>query len=173
MKRSIVLTLGLLAIPTFATAQVEIGIDAGLSIESIDDVDDNVTSFSIPSGVRLGFGAGESVLVESRVAFERRSQGDVSITALGFVPGINFLVGEQLYLRGEAGLSYLKLDSGTDDGSVTQYMLGGAAGLRIPVRDNVLFRPELGVVRFLENTDDGIPANWEFRLQAGISAVIN
>lgn len=174
MKRSFVLALGLVVIPSLAAAQVEIGIDAGLSVESIDDVDDNITSFSIPTtGLRVGFGAGEMVIVESRLALEYASQGDFSLTALGLVPGVNVLLGEQFYLRGEAGLLYLSEDdSGTSD-SATQYVLGGAAGLRMPLVDNVIFRAEAGVDRWLENTDELIPASWEFRVVAGLSAVIN
>ncbi len=174
MKRTIVLALGLLLVPSVVAAQVEIGMDAGLSIESVDDDPDDLTSFSLPvSEVRVGFAAGEMMIVETRVALGYLSVDDFSATDFGLVPGVNVLLGDRFYVRGEAGLMYSSLDTGTADESATQYLLGAGAGLRVPVVESVLFRAEAGVDRWLENEDEFIPASWEFRLVAGVSAVIN
>ncbi|MDX1646386.1 MAG: hypothetical protein R3304_04505 [Longimicrobiales bacterium] len=170
MKRIFLLSVALMLAPTMLAAQVEIGIDGGLSIESVDDANDDVTSFSVPtSGLRVGFMGGETVVIESRVALAYTSVGDFSLTRLTLVPGVNVLLGEQFYVRGEAGLAYVS----DDDDSLTQFLLGAAAGLRVPVADGVLFRAEGGFDRWLENEDEFIRASWEIRLLAGLSAVIN
>lgn len=174
MKRALLLTLALLGVPAVTAAQVELGVDAGLSLESIDGQDDDVTTFSIPtSAVRVGFGAGESLIVETLVGLNRRSSGDFSGTSIRLIPGVNFPVGDQLYVRGEVGLQRTSFSFNGEDESETQYVIGGAAGMRIPASDNVLFRLEFGLDRWLENADEGLPTITEFRLVAGISAVVN
>lgn len=174
MRRSLVLAFGLLLVPSIVAAQVEIGVDGGLSIESIDDADENITAFSIPNTeVRVGFWAGEALIIETRFGLDWTSVGDFSFTGLGFVPGVNFLFGERFYARGEAGFVYLAEDDGADDESATQLLLGAAAGMRVPVVDNIVFRLEGGLDRWLENEDEFIPASWEFRIVAGLSAMVN
>jgi hypothetical protein len=173
MKRVLVLALGLLFVPALVSAQLEVGVDAGLSFESIDDFDDSAFDIDIPtSGIRLGFAAGETLIVETLLDFGYGSFGDLSATSLALVPGVNFLLGEQFYVRGEAGLLYSSFDDGTSDDSATQYLFGGAAGLRNEINDNVIFRLEGGVDRLLENEDEFIPASWVIRVVAGISGVI-
>lgn len=174
MKRALLLTLALLGVPMVVAAQLEIGVDAGLSIESVDGQANDLTRFSIPtSAVRVGFGAGESLIVETLVAVNRVSSGDFSSTSIGLLPGVNFPVGDQFYLRGEAGLQRLSVSLSGNDESRTQYAIGGAAGMRIPASENVGFRVELGLDRWLENEDEGLPTTTEFRVLAGISAVVN
>lgn len=174
MKRALLFVLTLLFVPMAAVAQVEIGVDAGLSLESVDDAADDITSISIPNGeLRVGFAAGEMIIVESRLGLSYSSVGDFSLTQFGLVPGVNVLLGDRFYARGEGGLMYVKGDDGTESDSATQYLLGAAGGLRIPMTENVLFRAELGADRWFENQDDFMPASWEFRIAAGVSAVVN
>jgi hypothetical protein len=90
------------------------------------------------------------------------------------VPGVNILVGDQFYVRPEAGLSYAKFDNGTTDVSSTQLLFGGAAGIRQPLgMGGAILRLEAGVDRLLENEDDGIPSSWDIRFVVGVSAVVN
>lgn len=179
MKRILVLALGLLFAPAFVSAQsmdggFEIGVDAGLSIEKITDVDDTGVSFDVPSmGIRLAFGATPSVLVETLLQLSYSKFGDQNATAVALVPGVNIMVGEQLYVRPEAGLLYQKFDSGSFDASSTQYLFGGAVGVRRPLgMGGAILRFEAGVDRLLENSDDGVPSSWDFRGLVGVSAVV-
>jgi len=174
MKRSLVLSLVLLVAPALVSAQVEIGLDAGLSYVSYDspsgfDVDSD-TYIDLPSSyVRVAFPAGETLLVETALGFSRSSSGGDSYSTLLVLPGVNLLLGEQFYVRGEAGLWR---GSGGGD-SATQYAFGGGGGLRMPLGDAALFRVEAGVDKWLENQDDGLLGSWEIRGVVGISAVVN
>jgi hypothetical protein len=159
--------------PAMASAQVEIGVDAGFNYEKIDDVDDSFFGFGIPvSGIRVGFMGGETLVIETLIDLDYSKFGDSSSTSLGLVPGVNFLLGEQFYVRGEAGLAYFSFDNGTTDGSTTQYLFGAGAGIRKPLGDGALLRLEGAVDRLLENSDDGIPASWDVRAVIGVSAVV-
>lgn len=174
MKRSLVLALVLMFAPAVASAQVEVGLDAGFLISSIDDVDDNVNSFALPGQwARVAFSAGDMLSVESLVGFAWDSQGDFSESTLLLVPGLNYLVGEQFYVRGEAGLIRLSESDTGFDSSSTQYGFGGAVGLRRMLGEGAVFRAEVGVDRWLENTDDFIPARTDIRFGVGLSAVIS
>lgn len=178
MKRVFVLALGLLFAPALISAQVEVGVDGGLAITSYDspsgfDIDSQM-DISLPmSTVRVGFAAGEQLLVDSFLGFTRTSQGDNSYSSLVLMPGVNFLLGEQFYVRGEAGLMRMSSDNGTTSNSATQYAFGGAAGLRMPLGDAALFRVEGGVDKWLENQDDGLLGSWQIRGLVGISAIVN
>jgi hypothetical protein len=178
MKAAFALALALLVSPTFVSAQVEVGLDAGFMLRSIDDADDNLTAVAVPSttgfvpmvsGARIGFPAGQTVVVESIVNFGYQSSGDESVTIFGLIPGVNVLLGERLYVRGEAGLSYISF--GEDD-SETQYLLGGGLGLRNMLGEGALLRLEAGVDRVFENEDDFAPGSWDFRALIGLSAII-
>jgi len=183
MKRIFVLALGLLFVPAMASAQVEAGLDAFFTISNPSEPEgstgsfDNTNSFELPAPVaRVGFPAGETILVETILGFNWASQGDESETALVLLPGVNFLLGEQFYVRGEAGLLRMSYDDGTDSESTTQYGFGGAAGMRMPLGDAAIFRIEAGVDRWLEAKDgDVITAlgRTDIRIGAGISAIVN
>lgn len=171
MKRMLFTLLVLLVAPAAVQGQVEIGVDAGLTIDKASG-SDALTTISVPaSSVRLGFAAGDMVSVETLFAFARVSSGGESASSLGFVPGLNVRLGEGgFYLRGEAGLQRLSFG----DGSATQFTLGGAAGLKKAVNDGpVSFRLEAGFGRWLENEDDGLGAFNRIRLLMGISAALD
>jgi len=174
MKRALLLALGLLVAPSVASAQLEVGLDAGLTYEKVQDEDDAAIGIGLPlSGARLGFAGGEQIIVETRLDFGWDKQGDESSTSLALLPGVNFLFGENMYVRGEVGLSYFSFDNGVVDGSFTQYIFGGAVGMRRPVGEGALVRLEAGVDRLLENSDDFQPASWLIGLTVGVSAIVN
>jgi len=181
MKKNFAIALGLLVMPQAVSAQLEIGLDAGFGIAMPDaDGADNITRFGVPAGgfvplasppqVRLGFAAGETLLVESLVGFNYLSSGDDSINTLLLMPGVNFLVGPQFYVRGEAGLVRFS-PSGAD--AETRYGFGAGAGLRRPLAGgNAILRVEVAADKWLESEegfDDGV---LDIRAIIGISAVI-
>ncbi len=172
MKRTLVLALGLMVVPALASAQVELGLDAGLFYSDTQGAADAAIGLQVPfSGARVGFAAGERLIVETRLSFDWFKQGGASGSGLVLVPGMNYLVNDQLYVRGEAGLSRDAFDPGTGGGSQTQYIFGGAVGMRRPLGP-ALLRLEAGVDKALENTDDGIPSSTEVHVSVGVSAVI-
>src|SRR5688500_16974309 len=180
MKKTFVLALGLLVVPQVISAQLEIGLDAGFGIAMPDaDGADNVTRFGVPSGgalpfvappqIRVGFAAGERLIVESALGFDYVSSGDTSLNSLLVMPGVNFLVGPQFYVRGEAGL--VRFSDG--DESTTQYGFGAGAGLRRPLGGGAaLLRAEVAADKWLEDLDAGIDGYLDIRAIIGISAVI-
>ena len=176
MKRALLIALAALAMPVLAQAQVEVGLDGGLGIQKMSGVTDKDISFDVPtSGLRLGFAGGESLIIETMLDFSWNKFGDQKTTSFGIVPGVNYLINDQVYVRGEAGLSYFKYDPGTGGSSQTQYLFGGAVGTRKMLGEGALLRLEAGVDRGLEKKDNGvvtIPASWNFRVVAGISAVV-
>jgi hypothetical protein len=174
MRKSLVLALGLMVVPTIASAQVELGLDFfGISYTDVDGAADAEIGASFPvSGMRVAFPAGPQILIETRIEGDWSKQGDASGKSLDLLPGINYLVNDQVYVRGEAGLSYGSFDTGTVSGSSTQYLFGGAVGMRRPLGMGIL-RLEAGVLKALENTDDGIPSWMQFNLSAGASVVVN
>jgi len=173
MTRTLIVALGLLFSPVLVAAQVEVGLDTGLEIEMIDG-SDNTTAFHLPTTwARIAFAAGETLLIEPLVGFEYFSQGDVSENRIILIPGVDLLLGERLYIRGEVGLIRYSEDNAGTDFSWSQYGFGGGAGMRIPLGDAALLRLEAALDYWLENADDGVPQRTAIRAQAGVSAVIN
>jgi hypothetical protein len=170
-----VLALGLMVVPQVASAQVELGLDFfGISLHDEDGATDSEIGVSLPvSGMRIGFPAGAQMIIETRVEIDWSKQGDASGRDLMLMPGLNYLINDQVYVRGEAGLSNFSFDPGTGTSvSGTQYLFGGAVGMRRPLGMGIL-RLEAGVVKGLENTDDGIPSFLDIRAGAGASVVVN
>ena len=175
MKRTLVLALGLMVVPAVVSAQLEIGLDSGLSYSDVDGATDATIGFSVPtSGARVAFAAGEQLLIETRLGFDWQKEGDASGNLLSLLPGVNFLVNEQVYVRGEAGLSRFSFDDGVNPSvSGTQYIFGAAVGMRRALGTGALLRLEAGVDKALENTGDGIPSILDMHATIGVSAVIN
>ena len=179
MKRTLVLGLGLLVVPAVVSAQLEVGLDAGFSILIPDDGSDNIKRFGVPSNplvpflstLRVGFPAGETLLIESALGFTYASFGpNDSFNALFIMPGANFLLGDQFYVRGEAGLMRLS-DSGSD--AQTQYAFGGGAGIRRPLGASALLRAEVAADKWLKDAGAGLDGFLDIRAVVGVSAVIN
>ena len=170
MKHLCLMAVTLLVLPMPALSQVEIGIDAGLSIAILDE-GDNLTTFSIPSGhLRFGFPAGDRVIIEPLLTFALIS-GDGTFTATSLMPGIVYLFSDsgdsQFYVRGEAGL--LLLTGGGE--SASQLGVGGAVGLRRPAGDNLILRLEGGFDTWFDNDD--FESRNELRALVGFSVVVN
>jgi len=171
MKRSILAGLfSLLAVPAVVHAQLEVGVDAGLTLHTGFENSDNVTQISIPTGrARVGVPAGDLLSFEALLGFQRVSSGGESGSALNFLPGINLRLGDAgSYLRGEVAVT--RASYGGD--SQTQYGFGGAVGVRMPVDDAVFFRLEGGFDRWLEDQDNLQEAYNEFRITVGVSALV-
>ncbi len=178
MKRTLVLSLGLLLMPQVAAAQLEIGFDVvGLTYTDVDGAADAEIGVSLPaSGARVAFPASPQLLIETRIEADWDKRGDVSGSQIFLVPGVNFLVNPQVYVRGEVGLLRVAGDNRTVSASGTQYLFGGAVGMRRPLAGGAaLLRFEGGVAMGLENTDSDIPFAKTTIIHAGvgISAVIN
>lgn len=176
MKRAALLLVSLLLVPVGAAGQVEVGFDAGVIFDTGFEFSENVTTFSIPTGsVRLGFGAGDALTVETLFNVSRVSSDGESFTALGIVPGVNYTLGDGgFYLRGEAGLMRASISSDFGDGSQTQYTLGAAAGVKRAIGDGpVSFRFEGGFGKWLEDEDEGLEGFNRIRLLFGLSAELN
>lgn len=171
MKRSILACLCLLIAPAAAQAQLEVGVDAGLTLRTGFEASENVSQLSIPaSRARLGVPVGEMLSIEALLGFQRLSSGGESTSVLSFLPGINILLGESGgYLRGEVALNR---GSSSGGGSRSQYGFGGAVGVRMPVDDAVFVRLEGGFDRWLEDQDNALEAYNEFRILVGVSALV-
>ena len=173
MKRTLVLALGLLVVPAVAAAQVEIGLDGGLSYYDEDQAADAGILFNVPvSGTRIGFMAGPNMIIETRLGLGWFKQGDANGSSLDLIPGLNYMVTPQVYVRGEAGLTRDSFDPGTGGGSTTQYLFGGGVGMRRSLGAGAVLRLEGGVEMGMENQDDGIPSYMEIHGTVGLSAVI-
>ena len=149
MKRALLFTMGLLALPSVGQAQVDIGLDAGFGY--LRSSGESATTFNIPaSSVRIGFPVGSSAF-ESRVVLSILNGNDETATLIYLAPGVNFPVGSNgMYLRAE--LSWAYAGGGGDTG--TQFGFGGAIGHKRPIGDGpVSLRFEGGVVQWLENSD--------------------
>lgn len=165
--------LSLLVAPAQVGAQVEVGLDAGLSNNfgfSIDgnDLDQRLTEISIPSPtLRLGVHVGERGIVETLLSFRRLSDGDSDLTVITLLPGYNFAFGESGgYARVEGGLS--RVDE------ATQFALGAAVGVKRAIGDGpVSWRLEAGFDRWLENSDEFEPSYNSIRVLFGVSARVN
>jgi hypothetical protein len=187
MRRALLSLAAILALPLALSAQVEIGLDAGLSITNPDDDDDNLVTFAIPGtapsssflqggAVRLGFPFAERFVFEPLVSFTRFDIDDEAYTQLTLIPGVVALFGEpdavRFYLRGEFLFAYV---SDFDEESGVQVGFGGAAGLRKPLGDAAFLRLEGGFDKVNENDDADAPELFgykHFRVLVGLSAII-
>jgi hypothetical protein len=170
-----VLAIGLLVAPQAVHAQFELGLDFfGLTYTDIDDgVDDAAIGVGIPeSGLRVGFNAGPQMIIETRMEFDWDKRGDLSGRSLLLLPGLNFLVNEQVYVRGNVGLYNQAFDNGVVDGSATQYIFGAAAGIRRALGSGAVMRVEAGVDQMMENEDEGIPKELRIHGSVGVSAIV-
>jgi hypothetical protein len=172
MRRTLVLAFGLMVVPAMASAQVELGLDFfGLSYTDVDGLDDAAISVGLPvSGMRIGFMAGPQMIVETRIEADWDKIGDFSSRSIMLVPGLNYLVNDQIYVRGEAGLSYDAVDPGTGSVSDTQYLFGAGVGTRRPLGMGIL-RLEAGVQKALES--DASASFLNIYASAGASVAIN
>jgi hypothetical protein len=169
MMRFVLIGLTLGVLPSIVEAQTEIGLDAGAVFTRQSG--ETLTAFQIPSGwARVGFRAGDQVIIEPLATLTHLRSGGNSVTNLFLLPGASFLVGDGgAYLRGEVGLQWA--DSSSSD-SESRFGFGGAVGLRRPIADAAaLFRLEGGATYWPEKDTD--PSFTQFRVVVGVSAIIN
>ncbi len=169
MKRAILLAVLLLVAPSAARAQLEVGLDAGFVLHTGYENSDNVTQLSIPTGWgRVGLPLGGVLDFETLLGFNRIGSGGSSASQLTFLPGLNFLLGDDgAYLRGEVAVTRTAFDGE----SQSQFGFGGAVGLKKAIDDGpVSFRLEGAFVRWLEDQDTFQEAFNQIRILVGISA---
>jgi hypothetical protein len=136
-----------------ASAQVEIGFDAGLTSTRIDGSDLTVVQTDIPvQRLRLGFFVSPGVQIEPSIGYSRVEFDGVGQTTLQVGTDLVFHIGQnpyapQLYVAG--GPSLLRTDFGA--GEETQVGVGGDVGLKVPVGGWMALRLGVGYTRWLES----------------------
>ncbi|HSM60882.1 MAG TPA: hypothetical protein VK849_08805 [Longimicrobiales bacterium] len=171
MKRSVLLAILLTIAPSAARAQVELGMDAGVVLNTGFEFGDDITHISIPfTSVRFGIPTGGIVTFESLFGLERTSDDDDSLTQLSFVPGLSVSLGEAgAYVRGEVAIAYVSFDGE----SQSQLGLGVALGLKKAINGGpVSYRLEAGFDRWLEDEDEFQEAYNAIRFLIGLSAAV-
>ena len=141
-----------------AQASAELGVDAGVDLLRFENENSTVISlpmggdfFTFLPGFRVGFDAGEHLSIEPAVGFVRASEGgdSISLIKLGASLLANLTTDRskaQPYLRG--GGSVLMVSGFDEDESQT--FLGGAVGVRVPVKDPFMVRLEAGAFHGFE-----------------------
>ena len=151
--------LSLVAITVFLTttapadAQVEIGVDAGVTSTRVDGASLDVVQVDIPvQRLRVGFFLTPTVQVESSVGYSRVEVDDIASSTLQL--GADLVVhlsdnpyAPQVYFAAGPGL--LRTDFGA--GEETQVGVGGDIGLKLPAGDWMAVRLGVGFTRWLEN----------------------
>lgn len=166
MRKVLIVGLAWALLPLAAAAQTEVGLDAGLTLNLRSPT--NITTFSIPTqAVRVAFPVGQNgMLLETMATFNLVDAGG-TFTTLNLLPGIvHFLAnegGRQTYLRGEAG--FQRTSGG--GASATQWILGGAAGIRREIQPGVMWRLEGGIDRWFD------PGFTQLRALFGVTFVLD
>jgi hypothetical protein len=171
MRRTLALALGLTMLPMGAHGQVEVGLDAGLALQTGFEVRSSVTTISVPTGhVRIAFAGGETISIETLLSFDRFSSDGSAFSVLSLLPGVNFSFGDGGgYVRGEVGVQR----ASNGNASQSQYAVGAAVGVKRPLGDSgALLRIEGGFDRWLEDADAGVEGFNQVRALFGVSAVI-
>jgi len=145
--------LGLLVAAAPAGAQVEIGVDAGLSSTRVDGSRLDVVQVDIPvQRLRVGFFVTPTVQLESSLGYSRVEVDEIASSTLTLGTDLVVHLGAdpyapQVYIA--AGPSILRTDFGA--GEETQLGVGGDIGLKLPAGDWISARLGVGYTRWLEN----------------------
>lgn len=152
------LAAAVLALPSSGSAQgrpVELGIDAG---GTLDLSAGNAVVIGIPvQDFRAGFFISDAVSVEPRVALNYLDGdgGDAIVTvAAQLGPMIHFSPERgraQGYVRPFGGLNFLKVGGESD----TQFALGGALGVKLPIAERLATRLEASFTHGFETSNFG------------------
>ncbi|MFQ5529664.1 MAG: outer membrane beta-barrel protein [Gemmatimonadota bacterium] len=145
--------LGLLITTAPASAQVEIGVDAGLTSTRVDGSRLDVVQVDIPvQRLRVGFFVTPTVQLEPSIGYSRVEVDGIASSTLQL--GTDLLVhlgrdpyAPQVYIA--AGPSLLRADFGA--GEETQVGVGGDLGLKLPAGGWMAVRLGVGYTRWLEN----------------------
>lgn len=136
-----------------AEAQVEIGVDAGLTSTRIDGSEFAVVQTEIPvQRLRAGFFIAPGVQLEPSIGYSRVEFDGVGSTTMQLGTDLVFHIGRnpfapQLYVAG--GPSLLRTDFGA--GEDTQVGIGGDVGLKVPAGRWMAVRFGVGYTRWLES----------------------
>lgn len=144
------------AVPLAASAQIEVGFDAGFSLISpdIEGVDvDNITTFEIPfQQFRVGTFISPNLSVEGLFSFNRQSQGDFTNTDLGFIAAAAYHFSSvesgvaMPFLGAGGGIIY----TGDDDDSDSSLGVGVTGGVKVPKGEAFAFRVQGSFLKFFE-----------------------
>ncbi len=131
---------------------IELGIDAGLSVVIIDDLDESISNFDIPiQAFRVGFFATARCSVEPRFALASTEEGDYRFTTINFGIAGHFHSSAdrdqaRFYFGPSIGLSHFRVSSIAE----SQMSVGGDIGMKAPVLDRLATRFEVSVDRWFE-----------------------
>jgi opacity protein-like surface antigen len=170
------LALALMSAPVDAQQGTwELGVDGGFALTSFDGADDNLLNVSLPFGhFRAGYFVTNQLSIEPMLTFQRNSAGDdsfstTSLVASGLYHFTADRVQRQFYLQAGAGLDHARGSFNGESESATQWLVGGGAGVKIPVMDQLSVRLGLLYLHRLENEDDFMPSANQFSGQIGVS----
>ena len=153
LQRGMAACLMVLVAAGSASAQMEIGVDAGLTSTRIDGSELSVVQTDIPvQRLRVGFFVTPGVQIEPSIGYSRVEFDGVGQTTLQVGTDLVFHIGQnpyapQLYVAG--GPSILRTDFGA--GEETQLGVGGDVGLKVPVGGWMALRLGVGYTRWLES----------------------
>lgn len=153
LQRAIAASLLVLAVVGSASAQAEIGVDAGLTSTRIDGSELSVLQTDVPvQRLRVGIFVAPGVQIEPSIGYSRVEFDGVGQTTLQVGTDLVFHIGQnpyapQLYVAG--GPSLLRTDFGA--GEETQLGVGGDVGLKVPVGGWMGLRLGVGYTRWLES----------------------
>lgn len=180
MFRSVATTVALAVLPSLAAAQRsmarmenpkhELGVDISFAYEKPSG-GSSLFAVATPVDVRLGFRAGQTLVVEPRFSFNLLSGGGTSIYT--FTPDLNFLFAFQDnkkggYLTAGAGVDLAHASSGGVGGTASQFNVNGGIGTRLPYESGAI-RLEAFSRYFFKNTSKGLPNIFELGARIGIS----
>lgn len=157
----------------------EVSLDGGFAYTSFD-VSESVTQFVLPfQQARMSLYVSPQVAVEGAFLFDYRSQDETSVSELILAPGLSYYfapfdAGEnRTYVSGLIAYDRVGFDTGTVDGSQSQWGLGGRIGTKVPVGEVGFVRLEGGYTYLMENEDDGLEAANRFDITVGLGAILN
>ena len=159
---------------------IELGIDAALAYEDLDEV--SRTSFSVPiPRFRVGFFIGDAISLEPffSLQYNRLEVEDLdeSFSATQYDLGLAMLfhfaadrTRSQPYVRPFIGISGLSTDDGgeDDDTSASQPQVGLGLGLKLPSSNRLGTRIEVGFARRFED-EPALEASTQLYLSFGLS----
>lgn len=178
MRRLLVAIALIALLPLAASAQIEVGFDAGFTLISpdIEGVDtDNITTFEIPfQQMRVGTFVTPNISIEGLVSFYRESEGDFSSTDAGLIAVAEYHFTEidawdtMPFLGAGGGLVYTSFDTGTTDDSDSSFGVGVTGGVKMPKGENFAFRLQGSFLKFFEG-DTVFPDFNMFIVSVGLS----
>ena len=181
------LLAGLAVAPTVALAQHagmeakhEFGADIG-GVYAKPSGGNGVVVIATPVDLRVGFMAGDKLVIEPRISFGYNSKGGIDFTTLQtvatyrFIPDVNALWAFQSNKKGP----YLTVGAGVDIdhtnvppsgaiGTASQFGVNGGLGTRVPYESGAIRLEAFGRY-FFKNTSKGRPNQFQVGARIGLS----